>query len=484
MKINTLKKYTGKYSRKEKRNWLFLALLSIFMFFTLFQYYQSTSKNIELQRMDKLKQENDVSTHYFKSLIRQKQDWLEMFAYSAGMTEKEEREDWWEFLKKFDSADSRVGVTNLDGIMYFGNQQARDVHEKDYFKEAVKGKSYISPINENGMYQHDSIILSVPLRHIDGEILGTAVMEYTVLNLGQYINTYDTDWGSYGANLIIDSAGRVVASPGGMEQYDTIYEMLATKDWKDKHDIEVMKKDVAEGKQGCLEYSFEGAGRMMFYKPMDFHGWTMVTIGAMDKYLPMLNEISNLHISFMIVISAILLCMFFAISNLIRCKNERIISVKKDVLTNVYTRHAGEEILNYDFRQNGKPSYYGCMFIDIDDFKFFNDSHGHDKGDDIIKNVGDMLNASSRDQDLIYRYGGDEFCIWLHGNGSRKEIEKIGQRILGKRCDAGTEIHLSIGATVIEKDDNDWKTVLKRADKALYLAKERGKNQIAFQDSE
>ena len=241
-----------------------------------------------------------------------------------------------------------------------------------------------------------------------------------------------------------------------------------------------MEKNVEDGVSGFLNYSYHGNKRSLYYKSMEFNGWSMVTIGAMDKYIPILNNLEKINFTFSILFAISALGIFITTGNIIRCRGYKMNHMKNDLLTNVYRRYTGEEIIKANFEKEHGHPYYGCIFIDIDDFKFINDTYGHDKGDAILRYLGDILKTSSRSQDVLYRYGGDEFCIWLSGNGGKEEIKKIGHRILSKTNEANMKIHLSIGATVIEKKESDWKAIIKRADEAVYHAKKAGKNQISF----
>ena len=104
---------------------------------------------------------------------------------------------------------------------------------------------------------------------------------------------------------------------------------------------------------------------------------------------------------------------------------------KKDELTGVYTKREGRRILEHRLEKK-QPACYGCMFMDLDDFKLVNDGLGHEEGDKLLKTVGRLIDVSLREQDIAYRFGGDEFCVWLFGKGGRAEIEMIANRIMSK----------------------------------------------------
>ncbi|TWI54462.1 sensor domain-containing diguanylate cyclase [Halalkalibacter nanhaiisediminis] len=121
------------------------------------------------------------------------------------------------------------------------------------------------------------------------------------------------------------------------------------------------------------------------------------------------------------------------------------------------------------------------LFIDLDDFKIVNDTIGHDAGDELLKEVVKRLNQSIREEDLVARIGGDEFIV-VFEETSTDEIENIAQRIIEGVSlpysidEKEAKISLSIGVSVYPDDGEDKETLIEHADKAMYFAKNHGKN--------
>ncbi|MCM3388358.1 sensor domain-containing diguanylate cyclase [Ureibacillus chungkukjangi] len=124
---------------------------------------------------------------------------------------------------------------------------------------------------------------------------------------------------------------------------------------------------------------------------------------------------------------------------------------------------------------------FSIMFIDLDDFKKVNDTLGHDAGDQLLIDVVSRINNCIREEDVISRIGGDEFIVMFEETG-KDEIEQIAKRIIeyvGEPYTINDEsacISLSIGISMYPDDGEDKDTLIKAADKAMYSAKNNGKN--------
>ncbi len=126
------------------------------------------------------------------------------------------------------------------------------------------------------------------------------------------------------------------------------------------------------------------------------------------------------------------------------------------------------------------------LFVDLDHFKNVNDTLGHAAGDALLVEVARRLRASVRNSDLVARLGGDEFLLLLVGPDIRTEIEQVRARLMHKMADPvalmGHSVHItpSVGVALYPQDGTDVQTLLRNADLAMYTAKERGRNDLAF----
>lgn len=159
-----------------------------------------------------------------------------------------------------------------------------------------------------------------------------------------------------------------------------------------------------------------------------------------------------------------------------------------DSLTGLPNRRLLDNRLNYVHSEAKRFSkIFGLMALDIDHFKSINDSYGHDVGDDVIKQVANILKFNIRDVDTVSRIGGDEFVIVLRDQHSEETLVKVATKLLNVFKKPmhihGHEIavHLSIGLTLFEPGSGiTLKQLFKQADMALYQAKQKGRNTYSF----
>src|SRR5258708_7530707 len=132
----------------------------------------------------------------------------------------------------------------------------------------------------------------------------------------------------------------------------------------------------------------------------------------------------------------------------------------------------------------------GVVFLDIDHFKFINDSLGHNTGDKLLQNVAERLTETVRDGDTVARLGGDEFILVLNDQPGQEVIYRAMQRIMNRIAEPididGQELMVtcSAGISLYPQDGPDVETLLKNADAAMYQAKEKGRNNFQFYTAE
>jgi diguanylate cyclase len=160
----------------------------------------------------------------------------------------------------------------------------------------------------------------------------------------------------------------------------------------------------------------------------------------------------------------------------------------RDPLTGLYNRRYMEEALEREFRRalrKGLP--LAILMVDLDHFKRFNDSHGHEAGDSVLRELAKVFQGLLRAEDIVSRYGGEEFTLILpdtslelaHECAMRLQLACRGIQVqhYGETLDG---VRLSIGVACFPRSGTTAEAILRAADSALYRAKEQGRDQVVL----
>ncbi|MFH1414808.1 MAG: sensor domain-containing diguanylate cyclase [Elusimicrobiota bacterium] len=160
-----------------------------------------------------------------------------------------------------------------------------------------------------------------------------------------------------------------------------------------------------------------------------------------------------------------------------------------DDLTGLYTHIYFKERLEEEVKRAARYNEnFILLMLDIDNFKHFNDTYGHQTGDIVLKNVSDTIQQIVRETDVVGRYGGEEIAVILH-NISKQKAKDIAERI---RISVGAiefvfdyrkvSVTVTVGAASFPENPTA-EVLIMRADEALYTGKKKGKNRVIFSDT-
>ena len=179
-----------------------------------------------------------------------------------------------------------------------------------------------------------------------------------------------------------------------------------------------------------------------------------------------------------------------SLANLSLRETLRVQSIR-DPLTGLFNRRYMEESLDRELRRAARNQQaVSVLMLDVDHFKQFNDSFGHQAGDTLLRALGDFMIQRTRGQDIACRYGGEEFTLILTGAPKaaaikraellREELKRLvvehASQVLGK-------VTFSIGISVYPDDGANAEELVRAADQALYLAKREGRDRIVVSQS-
>ena len=220
-------------------------------------------------------------------------------------------------------------------------------------------------------------------------------------------------------------------------------------------------------------------------------------IGPVNKLTDFIVTVSNVMI---IILSIVFFLLAFAISKSIlkvvkvmQKNSERLaiseeknrLLANKDMLTGLPNRHALDLQIN-DIISTEVNQKFAVFFIDLDRFKDVNDTRGHAKGDKLLITIAKRLSETIRSNDLVFRFGGDEFVAIVNYSESIDEVHGIAAALVKAIAEPvwldKSDIYVtgSLGIAVYPSDANDAESLIKYADTAMYEAKKEGNNQYQF----
>lgn len=399
--------------------------------------------------------------------------------------------------KQLDAEDAVSSLLGLDGVSDAGIVNAlgvgRTVSQEDInlpalgfsgtvkresatFFNSADGQLYImKPILENGAVNTAVFV------EYDAEVLYRQLEAYT-LDDNAWVVLQDTD-------------GNIICSLGG----DNIDYLQAGSNFMDTLSAaggraSAVRNGLQRQRSAGAQVIFsDGDSRYVAYHHMKNNGWA-VLLGVDDAYFAeqishYSGTIRHLVLSLagcMVVFMGVVIFLQVMYNHYGRRKSAGLQHLAEtDQLTGLYNKVTTERKIKEYFAEN--PDSQSLLFVlDIDNFKKINDTMGHAFGDEVLREIGQGLKQQFRASDIIGRAGGDEFVILLkHITEDQyviREAQKLENFFKGLQVGKYTKYSVtsSIGCAVFTKDGEDFETLYKMADEALYKAKQRGKNQLAF----
>ena len=292
---------------------------------------------------------------------------------------------------------------------------------------------------------------------------------------------------------LLDENGHVIVTTDETSAFFKTRDFWGNVDKTDLTKATIARQKAGDGHTGCLAVTVDGEQRTVVYAPVG--QWSLVA-GVNQTYVDNMEQrqakklMTRLGwIIFTTFLGGLLVAAINFIARLTAAKSNKQLKEKadSDLLTGLGNKLATERRIKEYMEQY--PNSLAVMFVlDIDNFKKINDTMGHAFGDEVLRELGKQIGVNFRVTDIIGRTGGDEFTIFLKNlkddSNTIREAQKL--EYFFKHFQVGDYVKYaataSIGAAVFPADGADFETLYKAADAALYKAKKRGKNQLAFFD--
>ncbi len=254
------------------------------------------------------------------------------------------------------------------------------------------------------------------------------------------------------------------------------------------------RQAISDCRSGSQKASYNEQGKYIYYTPVEgCRANIVMLVNSADverSFASVSKTIRNMMIELGITMLAFL-GVFLAIALFNKAKynietEDLQNKADTDLLTGLYNKVATERMIKEYLAGEGKNAVSMLFVLDVDDFKKINDTRGHAFGDQVLSQLGHQIRSWFRIGDVLGRIGGDEFMIFVKDVKDPEVIRREGSRI--KQFFEGFNVGeyskysptASVGGAVYPTDGDDFDSLYKAADKAVYKSKKEGKNRVSF----
>lgn len=494
-------------SKKDNTNilqWIIPSIiLVLFLVVTLFNY----SAEIESQIRERVDEKQELRTsnmgeYYEKSI----EALMSVASVTAGNISKEKdifSDDVQVMLSEAvrNTIATDAIVIKMDGSSINSKGRESVLGEKLDLTELLDGKTHVSDLFQYTSDQTFHALIAAPVK-TENAMMGVVAIIMPFDHLGDITSSaaYSVK-NTYG---ILRGDGIVVERSGNLR---TILE-VGKNGLTDLESAEIvdgtykkMLQNTEANKGGKIIFNSQGklmdAGAYyLYYEPIGEYGWytaTVVPYVQIEKVIRDERKTTTDLITKMIVAMLIFVAILVAINVITRARyikesKELQDKAETDLLTDLLNKIATEKRIREYLENEGKDKRSIMFVLDIDNFKKINDTMGHAFGDEVLSTLGRRIKSEFRINDIVGRTGGDEFVVLLKDLKDEDTMKKEADRVATffKNFQVGEYVKYyataSIGAAIYPENAKDFDTLYKAADNALYKAKHRGKNQLAFYD--
>jgi len=259
------------------------------------------------------------------------------------------------------------------------------------------------------------------------------------------------------------------------QKFDPLKKDLYFKIYKTKHQEVILQKDV-ENLLITLLYPVQYNNKVLGILSID------MTTGIQNDITNLIEPLKNFFVVLVIFISLLIFLGVIQLFKYFKTKRQ----LFHDSLTKIYNRHYLQEITS-----TIKLTNYSVAMLDLDRFKIINDTYGHKTGDIVLQECAKIFQDNIRKDDILIRYGGEEFLLLMYKKDNEDNSFEVCKEILDKTSkhtirydDNEINMTLSIGLNQDVAFDKDFTEAIKKADSMLYIAKQKGRDQIIkYQDN-
>lgn len=372
--------------------------------------------------------------------------------------------EWIYYISKYNFLTMYPYIPSSKYIWHYENA-LKDVWQYALQKNNPEKKLFFTPLYLDGAGKGLMVTIGKPV-YQNETFRGTLNIDVTVKALSQFLNRHNLQKGTY---VLVNKKNQIIAS-SNLDEFNTkkIFTFKGLVPHKVYEGFDTLKHHITSDYYMNVFHLKIAPWKLYYYNSKFF-----------------IYKQALIYIFFIVLIIGLLL----KLKQLMRQLNNSNRKFKElaslDAMTKLYNRYSFSEISSQIFKKSKKNNLdFSLMIIDIDKFKTINDTYGHLVGDIVITHIAKLLKNTLRKDDIICRYGGEEFMVLLPETSiiNSKEIaEKIRKKIESSEVNIGQDRVLfytaSFGVSCFD-GDKTIVDVISKADKALYDAKRMGRNRV------
>ncbi len=378
------------------------------------------------------------------------------------------------------------------------------VDEELIFGKANDGEIVvISPVKDEHT-EELLILLTTPI-FVDGEKVAEIFASYEVDNFANVLALRVFGGEAFFHLCAVDGTPIVISGDSqNLFKSGDMYDFIGTLNMKNGHTPSSIKQNMIDGYSCVLKYEVNGEERTAVMMPIHGTDWCVVSIMQNDITTAMAHDI-NTGTFYLSVFVVLIFLGYFLATQYNAYKNQKELmraleasyfltnslqtSIETDPLTRTYSRATAiEKITDAIAAAKVKNQTHAFLILDVDNFKLINDTYGHNTGDLYLQEFVGAVRSTLRAGDIIGRIGGDEFLILLTNIGAKENAKMVIERIFENVNNISLNgvsldyVSVSAGVSLAPQTADNYEELTISADKALYKAKNAGKNKFVFSD--
>lgn len=498
MRGSVMEKVKNQKSIMDMRQLLIVsAILMISVMVIVISYFVMASRYTKSEQNRTISQSLSAASVQYESQIQQSIQWGELMAKLVISSEDRQGTGNIKFLENVVETDFILEACISDPNGNAVNSKGKKISIKDFsFQQEIMrtAQSVVSGLLGDVLEGKKVIVVSSPIIK-SGKLLGAIHIAYDTSYFWRGVQNVESS--NEVCRLLLDKDGEIIQIYNetliNSHEGENFYDNLENARFEEGN-VSKIKNDIYGNKSSTAACTINGEDLIIGYTPVSIKGSYLVSVYSYDYIKGTEDKLNKITRS---LVYKIFFAMFLYVVVLVTLdyytkmrdeKKSRELQklVEIDGLTTVYNKVATERYIR-EYIEADVENRQGVLFIiDVDNFKKINDTKGHVFGDEVLKALGSGLKTEFKVTDILGRIGGDEFVVFLKDIESFESAKEEGERLVRffRQLRPGEyvkyKVSASIGGAVFPEDAVTYEALYRAADKALYKAKKRGKDQYAF----